>query len=331
MVESLCSSSKRDVELLDHMRSHGEDQRGHVGEKQPVQGPPHAVVVEPVDLRGRQAQQVGGVACGPFAYAVDRLPREQQVSQQDQEGLDRRELRAAIFRRQRGPQELLQPHPPHQVVEDGQGPDCIGTQCFAGRACDVSRGDRCGAIAGLPLAFRHVQLLCDLEGVSRGGPTIGLPRVKTSCPKEMSITEIRQGTKTAGGDSGAGHAHRPGEGNEVLPVLRRKHVATWWRSWGTVEVRPVLFGYYAVNGLCSRRRMSEHSVCTQASGHLPEQDTARKNLTSAAPWRTESSERRMDRSSRVPRLPPRRPAQLASTPRGNSKKSNARCAESGLL
>ena len=99
-----------DAELLDDVRRHGQDQRGHVGQEQPVQGSSHAVVVEPADLLGRQAQGIGGMACGPFAHAVDRLAGDEQVAQQDQEGLDRRELRAAVFRRQGGAQKILQPH-----------------------------------------------------------------------------------------------------------------------------------------------------------------------------------------------------------------------------
>ena len=87
-----------DAELLDDVRGHGQDQRGHIGRKQPIQGPSHTVVVEQADLLRRQAQHIGGVACGPFAHAVDRLAGDQQVAQQDQQGLDRREFRAAVFR-----------------------------------------------------------------------------------------------------------------------------------------------------------------------------------------------------------------------------------------
>ncbi len=48
-----------------------------------------------------------GVACGPFAHAIDRFAGDEQVAKQDQEGLDRRKLGAAIFRRQGGPQKVL--------------------------------------------------------------------------------------------------------------------------------------------------------------------------------------------------------------------------------
>ena len=105
-MESLCSSSKETPNSFDDMRRHGQDQRGHIGLEQPVESPSHAVVVEMADVLRHQAQDVGGVACGPFAYAVERFSGDEQIAEQDQEGLDRRELRAAVFGRQRGAQEV---------------------------------------------------------------------------------------------------------------------------------------------------------------------------------------------------------------------------------
>ena len=101
------------------VRGHGQDQRGHVGDEQSVQCPSHAVVVEPLDLQGSQSEGIGGMACRPFADAVNRLARDQKVTQQDQEGLDRREFHAAILRRQRRTEEFRQPHAPQNVVENG--------------------------------------------------------------------------------------------------------------------------------------------------------------------------------------------------------------------
>ena len=124
------------AELLDHMGSDGQDQRRHVGQEEPIQGPAHAVVVESSDFFGCQPQEIGGMACGPFAHAVDRLARHQQVAQQDHQRLDGRELHAAVFRRQRGAQKLFQSHPSEHVIEDRQRADRVGAERGFGRPRD---------------------------------------------------------------------------------------------------------------------------------------------------------------------------------------------------
>ncbi len=170
-----------DAELLDDVRCHGEDQRGHVGHKQPIQRSAHAVVVEPFDLLGGQPQRIGGVACGPFAHAIDRLPRDQEVPQQNQEGLDRREFRAAVFGRQGGGEKIPQPHAPQELVEDRQGADGVGTQCAAWGTCDV-RGEsrRCRALAGKFVSFCHKTLRLGLGVASRAAARPRALREQTS-------------------------------------------------------------------------------------------------------------------------------------------------------
>ena len=125
---------QRNVELLDDMGRHGQDQRRHVGGEQPVQCPAHAIVVEPLDLLREQAQCIGSMTDGPLAHPVDRPAGNEQIAQQDQQGLDRRELRAAIFRRQSRPQKILQPHATQERIEDRHRADRGRTQNMTRRA-----------------------------------------------------------------------------------------------------------------------------------------------------------------------------------------------------
>jgi hypothetical protein len=152
---------QRDAELLDHVGRHGQDQRGHIGLEQPVQGPSYAVIVEPVDLLRRQVQDVGRVVRGPFAHAIDRPSRDEQIAEQDQEGLDRRELGAAIFGRQGGAEEFRQARPPQKSIEDRQGPDGLRAEAQSSLAgLGGGRNFRRGRLGGgRGTSGRHVNLL----------------------------------------------------------------------------------------------------------------------------------------------------------------------------
>ena len=89
------------------------------------------------------------MACSPFAHAVNRLPRDEQVAEQDQEGLDRRELDAAIFRRQRRAEKVFQSHAAEEMIEDGQ-------RAHSGRTQHILAG--AGNVLGRRLGRRTCRL-----------------------------------------------------------------------------------------------------------------------------------------------------------------------------
>jgi len=125
------------------------------------------------------ADCLGGVACGPFADTVDRLPRDEQVAEQDQEGLDRRELDAAIFRRQRRAEKVFQSHAAEEMIENGQ-------RAHRGRTQHVSLG------AGKRRCRRLGRRMCRLVRVRRlGGHGLGfLPGcTRTACRFRLAVAQ----------------------------------------------------------------------------------------------------------------------------------------------
>jgi hypothetical protein len=60
----------------------------------------------------------------------------------------------------------------------------------------------------------------------RGGLTVRLSRMKTSCPKEMSRKEIRQGIKNVLHDFRMCVAYNPIRWNGEDALLQRKQVTT---------------------------------------------------------------------------------------------------------
>ena len=117
-----------DAELADRVAHQREDEGRQLAAEQGSQGPAHAVVVEALELLGRQAQQVGGISGRPLADAVQRLARDQQVAYQNHQGLGGGHLHPLVLPRQVFPEKLLQAEPLEDMVEDGQGPGLDRTQ-----------------------------------------------------------------------------------------------------------------------------------------------------------------------------------------------------------
>jgi hypothetical protein len=72
-----------DAELTDGVCHNRERERRDVGVEEPVEATSDAVVVERRELRCSQSQQLGRMACGPLADAVERLARDQEILDQD--------------------------------------------------------------------------------------------------------------------------------------------------------------------------------------------------------------------------------------------------------
>jgi hypothetical protein len=99
---------------------------GPVRVEEEVQGPREPVIVEKSSLPGSEAQEVGPVGSGPGGEAIERLPGEEEVPQEDPQA-DRGSLVAAPGSREPVPQDLLDTKPTEEVVEDGETPEKAGT------------------------------------------------------------------------------------------------------------------------------------------------------------------------------------------------------------
>ena len=122
MVESLCSSSRRRPNSLTtcaatRKTSDATSAANSLSNARPTR----SSFKRPISSFA-EAQQIGGVADRPLAEPVDRLAGNEQIPQQDQQGLGRRELRAAVLLRQGVAEELLQAYATEQIIHDGQRP-----------------------------------------------------------------------------------------------------------------------------------------------------------------------------------------------------------------
>ena len=78
-MESLCSSSRVDVELADGVGGDVERQGGDVGVEEAVEGTTDAIVIERGELLVGQAEPACVVPRGPLADAVEGLARDEQI------------------------------------------------------------------------------------------------------------------------------------------------------------------------------------------------------------------------------------------------------------
>ncbi len=63
-----------DLELLDDLPHDGQHEIRVEGREQAVQAAAETIIVEAFQIVGRQTEQSGCVAAGPFGHAIDRLP-----------------------------------------------------------------------------------------------------------------------------------------------------------------------------------------------------------------------------------------------------------------
>ena len=116
------------VELADRVPDDGQDERRLFAAEQPVQRPPHAVVVEAFQLLGASGPRDPGRSRRPTRRCRTGLARDQQVAHQHQQGLGRGDLHPLVLRRQVLLEELFQAKPLENTVDDGQGSHLHRTQ-----------------------------------------------------------------------------------------------------------------------------------------------------------------------------------------------------------
>jgi len=119
----------------------GGEQAGAVGFVQVIQGPADAVVVEQAGLPGQQADGSGDAARGPVGDGVQRLPRQQEVGeQQARHAGGRQGGRAPGQRRQVAVEQPGQVEAGEEEADQGGGADLEGLQADALRQGRGSHG-----------------------------------------------------------------------------------------------------------------------------------------------------------------------------------------------
>ena len=182
---------ERDVEGADGLCGHRQGQTGDIGQKQAVEGPTDAVVVEMGDFFGGQSQQIGSVLLGPFPHPVQRLAGEQQVAHQSHQRLRRGRPRAAILSRQVRAEVFLQAHPLQQMVDDRQRTHAVGTQGSLIAAGETS----CRGFAVGGLSCSHTSSSVELPAAQRPLPI--KREYKNATERNVPSTKFVKVTKSA--------------------------------------------------------------------------------------------------------------------------------------
>ena len=112
-----------DLELLDRMSDHIQDELRHIGLEESVQAMPDAVIIQMFQIGLSQAQQIGREPFRPLPHTADGFPRQQDVPQQQQQTSRGGHRHAATFAGQVPCQELLQLHALQQLVHEWQTAD----------------------------------------------------------------------------------------------------------------------------------------------------------------------------------------------------------------
>jgi len=148
-----------DVELANHVGHDSHDQIRVQRQKDPIQAPADAIVIEMLELIGPQVKEFGREVPRPLGHSVDRLARDQQVAQQDQRRACRADFGASVFGRKVLLEKLVQPHPPQQSPENGDRPERMREDGLAAAGLGSSASQRLLGAAGLGVSitssFRH--------------------------------------------------------------------------------------------------------------------------------------------------------------------------------
>jgi len=116
------------AELGDHADDQLGEQAGPVRVEQRDQRPPDPVVIEPHRVCVRQTQQGRRVRGGPLTQPVQRRPAHQQVDHQQPDRRRRGQLEPPVRLRQPPRQDLLEPDPVQEVVDQRQRPQPLADQ-----------------------------------------------------------------------------------------------------------------------------------------------------------------------------------------------------------
>ncbi|OIQ75302.1 hypothetical protein GALL_430300 [mine drainage metagenome] len=110
-----------DAESLDGADDDGGHQGRPVRVEQPVEGPPHPVVVQAIDLVRFQPKQGGQERLCPLLEPIDRPASEEDVAQEDAEGSGRTDPAAPVHVGHILLKERIQPQAVKHVLKQRQG------------------------------------------------------------------------------------------------------------------------------------------------------------------------------------------------------------------
>src|SRR4051812_18456853 len=113
------------------MSDDGQDQGGSDPLEHAVEAAPEAVVVQSGQVVLAKAEEVGGEEGRPLADAIDRLACHEEVGEEDEQGGNGREFGTRVVPGEMFAEDAPQLHPLDDSVEQGQGPDVIGTESEA--------------------------------------------------------------------------------------------------------------------------------------------------------------------------------------------------------
>jgi phosphosulfolactate synthase (CoM biosynthesis protein A) len=98
------------LELLDHLADDRHDQRGSDAVEHAVQAAAESVIVQSRQVLLAEAEEVGREEGGPLSHAIDRLAREEAISDQHQQGSHGREFGTGVVLGEMFAEDALQLH-----------------------------------------------------------------------------------------------------------------------------------------------------------------------------------------------------------------------------
>jgi hypothetical protein len=128
-----------DLEFLDGICGDGQGEGTTVASEELVEGACEAIIIEGGDLFGGKPQALGIVARGPGSDAVEGFAGEQEILEEDHQGLGRGEATPAILRGQIVAEEVFQPQASQQAIEDGEESELVGVEGPSGRSGGVAQ------------------------------------------------------------------------------------------------------------------------------------------------------------------------------------------------
>src|SRR5271156_866095 len=127
------------------MSGDGQGEGTAVAPEELVQSAREAIIIEGGDLLGVESQGGGIVASGPVGGAIEGFAGEEEVFEQDDQGLRRGDARAAILGGQVVAEEVFQSQAHEQTIEDRQQSELVGVEGATGGPGGVAQWRGLGA------------------------------------------------------------------------------------------------------------------------------------------------------------------------------------------
>src|SRR5690606_15002829 len=123
------------LKLMDHLADHPEDHFLAGTLKHAFQTPPETIIVKLPDLVCEQVQEIGGVKGRPFGDSIHGFTRHQEVSHQYDQGACGREFGAHVICRKMLAENLLEPHPLENPIDERQSANTVGVKLQLTELC----------------------------------------------------------------------------------------------------------------------------------------------------------------------------------------------------